>query len=388
MAVATVGRVEEDIRASKAGRTHRGSDRMRTLYGAFFLVFLAFPLLEAWHLGGWRAPVGSLVVLAFGGWYVVGLLAGEEPRPAWLRWLRAWQWLAGLIVLVAAVTVVIGPMGLWLLFFVASGAGGAVPHRGGLVLIGLAGVTHVVVAGLLGMEWAWAAGIGAWVVVVGLSVWFSTRADVAQRALMNEREQKSALAVDLERVRLARDLHDILGHSLTVVTVKAQLAGRLVDADPERAKAEIADVERLARDALTDVRSTVRSYRELSLVAELAGARRALEAAEIAAEIPGSAEQVRSDYRELFAWVVREGVTNVIRHSGATSVVVRLRPTDLEIEDDGRGLQAGHAAGNGLTGLSERARSVGAEISVVGGTSGRGALLRVVGASAEERVSR
>ena len=150
-------------------------------------------------------------------------------------------------------------------------------------------------------------------------------------------EENAALAVENERTRFARDLHDILGHSLTVITVKAELANRLLDVDTERARAELADLERLSRDALADVRRAVEGYRELTLPGELSRARTALAAAEIRAEVPGAADDVPTELRELFAWTVREGVTNVIRHSGATSCTVVLSPTSAEVRDNGAG---------------------------------------------------
>ena len=109
---------------------------------------------------------------------------------------------------------------------------------------------------------------------------------------MRAHEKNAELAVENERTRFARDLHDILGHSLTVITVKAELANRLLDVDPERARAELADLERLSRDALADVRRAVEGYRELTLPGELARARTALAAAEIEAELPNSTDEV------------------------------------------------------------------------------------------------
>jgi two-component system sensor histidine kinase DesK len=165
---------------------------------------------------------------------------------------------------------------------------------------------------------------------------------------------------------MARDLHDILGHSLTVITVKAELAGRLMDADPVRARAEVADLERLSRDALVDVRRAVEGFRELTLPGELARAREALRSAGIEADLPGSAEDVPSDMREVFAWAVREGVTNVIRHSGATRCTVRLAPERVEILDNGPGSRVDAVrpgpGGHGLAGLRERATAVGATL--------------------------
>jgi len=193
----------------------------------------------------------------------------------------------------------------------------------------------------------------------------------SNRALVHARQELAELAVVEERERFARDLHDILGHSLTVITKKAELARRLTSVDPERAAAEIADVERLAREALQDVRATVTGIRVVSVGAELASAREALQAAGIRADLPYSVEEVPPQYRELFGWAVREAVTNVLRHSCATSCRVTLHAYTLEVVDDGRGpakaepgasgarTNAGTGRGHGLVGLGERVRAAG-----------------------------
>jgi two-component system sensor histidine kinase DesK len=175
-------------------------------------------------------------------------------------------------------------------------------------------------------------------------------------------QENARLAVDNERTRFARDLHDILGHSLTVITVKAELAQKLLDVDVDRARAEIADLERLSRDALTDVRRAVEGYRDITLPGELVRARVALRAAEIDAELPNSTDDVPSDLRELFAWTVREGVTNVIRHSGATHCEVRLTASRAEVIDNGTATPSPSGHGSGLAGLRERAADVGATV--------------------------
>jgi two-component system sensor histidine kinase DesK len=202
--------------------------------------------------------------------------------------------------------------------------------------------------------------------VAALATWGITQLMNRNVDLLLAREENARLAVEEERNRMARDLHDILGHSLTVITVKAELAGRLMDADPARARAEVADLERLSRDALVDVRRAVEGFRELTLPGELARAREALRSAGIEADLPGSAEDVPSDMREVFAWAVREGVTNVIRHSGATRCTVRLAPERVEILDNGPGARVDAVrpgpGGHGLAGLRERATAVGATL--------------------------
>lgn len=177
------------------------------------------------------------------------------------------------------------------------------------------------------------------------------------------RDEIATLSVAAERARVARDLHDVLGHSLTTITVKTALARRVLESGAEhaRAVAEIRDAERLSRDTLEEIRATVSGYRRASLTAELAGARSALRGAGIGARLPLSADDVRADLREPFAHVLREGVTNVIRHSGAGACEVRIGPTFIEIRDDGTAT-APPRPGTGLTGLTERLATVGARL--------------------------
>ncbi|HVV09401.1 sensor histidine kinase [Amycolatopsis sp.] len=206
--------------------------------------------------------------------------------------------------------------------------------------------------------------IGA-VVGVTTALFFMGRLLYTVRTLREAQDEIATLAVNAERARLARDLHDILGHSLTTITVKAGLARRVLETgnDNERAITEIHEVEGLARSALSDVRATVSEYREVSLSAELVGARAALRAAEIDADLPHAVDNVRPDLQQTFGYVLREAVTNVLRHSGAKQVKVRLGGTWMEIEDDGVGAPAA-ACGNGLRGLSERLAEVGGTLRV------------------------
>jgi two-component system sensor histidine kinase DesK len=203
------------------------------------------------------------------------------------------------------------------------------------------------------------------IVLGGLAVFGIRRAMLRSIELTVARKEFAELAVQEERNRFARDLHDILGHSLTVITVKAELAGRLMEANPARAAAEVADVEQLARAALADVRAAVAGYRELSLAGELVAARAALQAAEVKADLPTVVDEVPEKNRELFAWVVREGVTNVVRHSGAKKCTIRLGASSVEVVDDGKGpAPSGSSTGHGLVGLRERADKVGASVQV------------------------
>jgi two-component system sensor histidine kinase DesK len=212
--------------------------------------------------------------------------------------------------------------------------------------------------------------------LVSLAMWGFFHIVRSHRELTAARAEVARLAAENERSRIARDLHDLLGHSLTTITVKAGLAHRLAPRDPERAASEIGEIEDLARSALTDVRAAVSGYRELTLAGELAGAREVLRAAGIEAQAPGAVEVGDPAHAELFGWVLREGVTNVVRHSGAHSCTIAIGPTWLEIEDDGRG--AGPRAGtdgSGLAGLRERVAAAGGTIRA--GAGRRGWRLRV-----------
>jgi two-component system sensor histidine kinase DesK len=180
------------------------------------------------------------------------------------------------------------------------------------------------------------------------------------------RDEIRTLAVAEERARVARDLHDVLGHSLTTITLKAGLARRILESssDVERALAEVHDVERLSRQALTEIRATVSGYRKVSLPAEIAGARAALTAAGIDAELPQAVDDVPGELQEPFGYVLREGVTNVIRHSGASRCQIRLGQSWIEIADDGSGdSTVDKHGGNGLAGLRERLAKVGGRLT-------------------------
>ncbi|MBI0297049.1 sensor histidine kinase [Streptomyces sp. PRKS01-29] len=179
------------------------------------------------------------------------------------------------------------------------------------------------------------------------------------RALRAARATVAQLAANEERLRLARDLHDLLGHSLSLITLKSELAGRMLPDKPEQAARQVADIERVSRQALVDVREAVSGFRRPTLEAEVAGARTALAAAGIAADLSRADvhhPDLPPDQEGALAWALREAVTNVVRHSGARRCAVTLEETGdelcLTVTDDGRGATAPH--GNGLTGLVER----------------------------------
>ncbi|MFI9718538.1 sensor histidine kinase [Streptomyces sp. NPDC052396] len=200
-------------------------------------------------------------------------------------------------------------------------------------------------------------------------------------ALRATREQLAHAAVERERLRFSRDLHDLLGHTLSVMVVKAQAVRRLGPRDLDAALSQAADIEAVGRQALTEIREAVTGYRESSLATELDNARSLLEASGIAAEISQSGPPLPPQTGALLGWVVREGVTNVVRHSGASHCAIEVRGepdrVHLEITDDGVGPAAGpemerprpKTGGNGLRGLAERLATAGG--SLTSGPAGR-----------------
>ncbi|MEV5003655.1 sensor histidine kinase [Nocardioides sp. LML1-1-1.1] len=347
------------------GAPPRPLGRLGPLFAAVWLVFLIDPVRAAVDdLPAVHAEVGLVATVAFaasyvGLWVVLRIdrarLRLGPPLPVRLGWT------ALLVGLAAVMVATLGQVGtasvvyLAVTFVILYPLVVFVP-----VVLGLAAA--VLATGVTVDGWEHSPWLAFSVVAASLAV-FGVRSMMARNVeLLRAHETNAELAAEQERTRLARDLHDILGHSLTVITIKAELAGRMLDVDLDRTRAELADLERLSRDALADVRRAVQGYRDLSLPGELARARTALQAAEIEASLPGSTDDVPSDLRELFAWTVREGVTNVIRHSGARRCEVVLAPTRAEVRDDGRGPSAEGPPGSGLTGLQERAEALGARL--------------------------
>ena len=183
--------------------------------------------------------------------------------------------------------------------------------------------------------------------------------ELQERRTSAERE----LALISQREAVGRDVHDILGHSLTVLTLKAEVARRLIERDPAAASRELDEVITLARGALADVRSTVTRLRSPDLANQVEATRTALSAAQIDVEMIGSAQDIPERQRALLAWALREATTNVVRHARATNVTVHLAPGMLRVSDDGVGL-AGDKPGNGLEGLRSRIEQEGGSLTM------------------------
>jgi two-component system sensor histidine kinase DesK len=204
----------------------------------------------------------------------------------------------------------------------------------------------------------------------------------ANRDLHEARAEVARLAVADERVRFARDLHDLLGHSLSVIALKSELARRRLPGDPEGAAADVADIETVTREALREVREAVSGYRRPVLDNELDGARTALDAAGISTSIERPEGELPPEVEAVLAWTVREAATNVIDHSGARHSAIRVAEApdeaSVEVVDDGRGVNGSAGQGSGLIGLEERVRAAGGTLEAGPREDGPGFRLRAV----------
>jgi two-component system sensor histidine kinase DesK len=230
----------------------------------------------------------------------------------------------------------------------------------------LAGIEAVialeaVLAGLSPYTWVPA---GIFALLIGAISIRGVEVKRANAKLRMAQEEVERLAKTAERERIARDLHDLLGHTLSLIALKAELAGKLVERDPERAGREIREVERISREALREVRTAVAGYRSEGLQAELARARLALEASGLQFEYFAQPVELDPEAETVLALALRESVTNVIRHAGARTCRISLEQaaeeTRLEVRDDGRGGSA--PEGIGLASMRERVEGLGGRL--------------------------
>lgn len=360
------------------------------LLGIVWAVFLLQPFGAAWdHPPGVTRVVSLVAVVGLAGVFAWVVVRGAGPFATGVPRERALLVLGSEAVLVALSTLAAREVGLVGLIFLCVSSIFLLRDPRALLLTAVSGALIVALPRLL-PGWEPIDDLLVSLVLATTAVFGFSQLVIRNRQLQLARDEVAVLAVERERERIARDMHDILGHSLTVISVKAELAGRLLDLDAERARTEIAEVQGLARSALADVRGMVTATRAVTLAGELAGARQAYDAAGIEAEVPGSVDEVPDRLRVLFAWALREATTNVLRHAAATRVRVTITPDTLTVDDDGTGPDDGpdsgpgdtaagtgpgagrrrgpHApepgAGNGLDGLGTRARQAGARLEL------------------------
>lgn len=317
--------------------------------GLFGTVALAYVFIDPYRLGAtwveWAWT--SLAFVVFAALSTVGLVYWSRPR--------IMRRVAVAMAVVAVTFTAYRPGGVVFFVFVAG--------YGPLAVAGNLGGAAAIVAGVSAtvlIEWwlLWPPSLTPYViaiesVLIGGAIAFLVRQQFALR-------QAVATA---ERDRIARDLHDILGHTLSVIILKSELAGRLVDADPRRARLEIDEVERISRGALAEVRDTIAGAHTAGLEAELDRATSTLETAGLTVQCHIDSAGLPVAHERVLALVLREAVTNVVRHAQARSCDVTLRATGdgctLQVRDDGRGGRLGE--GMGMRGIRERVAAIGGD---------------------------
>ncbi len=370
--VSAEGRGLEEVIASSGI-----SPRLWRLYAYFWLVCLVFPVLKIAHTP--QTPIRLLVALSglviFAAVYFWVMwpdpLSGHRSNR--FRPESPWVILTGITLLVLFLSLAYGSAFTWLFLGVSAISGVLLPARrafwtvSGLTLLTL-GVSVIVNGGILSTDWLRVIPLVLLVRGLGLDITGLTRLAEALQELNLARQELARRAVVEERLRMARDLHDLLGHTLSLITLKSELAGRLVENDSSQAVQEIHEVERVARQALREVRQAVTGYRQQSLAEELEGTRQILKAAGITLRIEGANEVLPPSVDAALAWTIREGVTNIIRHSRARQCIIRIAD-----QGDGIGVEVLndgypdadiplHEAGSGLSGLAERLAAQGGSL--------------------------
>jgi len=353
------------------------SVRLWRLYAYFWLVCLIFPILSLIQ----TPPLGLDLLIAIAGLitFVVIYFWVMWPHPlndkvrTRFRLRTSITLIIGLTVLVLFLSIHYGSSFLWLFLGVSAIAGIILSFRNasiavfGLTLLTL-GFSVDVSGSIASANWLQIIPLVLLVRGLGLDMVGFVRLSDALRELHTTREELARQAVTEERLRMARDLHDLLGHTLSLITLKSELAGRLLEKNPQTATQEIREVERVARQALREVREAVAGYRQRTLRGELDGVRQILEAAGVACTVEYEAQSLASNIDAVLAWVVREGVTNVIRHSRAQHCLIRISFTDenicAEVVNDGypREENSKVQMGSGLSGLAERVTRQGGRI--------------------------
>ena len=342
----------------------RNPHAVRAVAAIVWLAFIVFPLANA--IGKKGTPLEEVLVIAgaavFVAAYVVLVLQWRNhprtPMPLLLF---------GVMLAVSAALTIWQASG-WGFLFTYCAACAALVTAGGFWGVVACAVLAGVCSAVGGADGGTVIGFVASSAGVGMLMLVMRDLRVRNMELNEARAELASNAVAEERERFARDLHDLLGHSLSVIALKAELAGRLLADGPVDAAKEVAELEQVARTALGEVRDAVSGYRQPTLEGELAGARMALSAAGIEAEVEESRVELDPAVEAILAWAVREGATNVIRHSAARhcsfKITASLTDAGVEVIDDGLGGGGGVGGGGVGGGVGGRGG--------VGGGGGRG----------------
>ena len=397
-AVAKGDSAVEERRGPRIGQPPENRRQMmvKLCWMLMWMIYLAYPVSDLLS-GAHELPariLGWVLLVLFLGTYI-SMVIRRQVQGAATRWLPYNMLsLGALFVLSAVSSYALGGNWIALFTYTAVSAGIILPPR--WALLGVAGVTaSLVVVGLTCPDPVTNDGLAP----IALSAFLGGAAMTGIQQLIRTMEELrearqavAALAASDERLRMARDLHDLLGHSLSLITLKSELTARFLDQERYgEARAQVKDIEQVSRQSLVDVREAIGGYRRPKLAVEVAAARTALHAADIAADTdPGIADPhpgLGPDQEGALGWALREAVTNVVRHSGAEHCTVRLaeymepggsRSLRLEVADDGAGgRRGGHVRhGNGLTGLAERLTLADGTLEAGPGPRGRGFSVR------------
>jgi len=378
-------RAERLVRIGQPPR-NRGEVLRKLVWVLPWLVFLGAPMqdLASGHHTTPATTAGWVGLVAFTATYLA-VVFRTMGRP-YAGWIIA-ALVAVLWVLAVTLALSLGSSWLGLFVYVSVTCGITLPLRAAYWTIPLTTAAMMLAGWFVDdLDDAW--GLFLIVLLVGYSMTGVRQLVRTTVELRKARATVAQLAANEERLRLARDLHDLLGHSLSLITLKSELAGRMLPDQPDKAAQQVADIEQVSRQALVDVREAVTGYRRPRLAAELAGAQVALTAAGIIADLPAETALdltgTPEESEAALAWALREAITNVVRHSGARRCTVELlaRQTlggpvlELTVEDNGCG-GSGKGPGNGLTGLSERLEKAGGTLEAVGTKQGFRLVVRV-----------
>lgn len=354
-------------------------ERQAWILAAVWLVFLAFPIITVWESERplWLRIVALGAIACFAAVYLYGFitlpdrLSGGASRKAWVLFFVQ--------VALAVVTMFTNPYNL-LSFapFLISFAAYVLGRRTMLIMVILSFVGLALAGWALNDFWELAP-LGMAIAIVALMNFMVTE-------LMRNGQRSECMRLELaraeERVTLSRDVHDLLGHSLTVVKLKSELAERLIETDPVRAKQELHEIGAITSEALAGVRATVTGLRRGEMSTELANARTSLEASGHTVKMLGDPSGITPALGVQLAWVIREITTNILRHAHASEVLISWGASSLTVEDDGDGLGAvplrddskgvplgngndnRNESGNGIRGMRERLATVGAKLAL------------------------
>jgi two-component system, NarL family, sensor histidine kinase DesK len=356
----------------------RSPGGIRTFAALIWLAFIVFPLIDA--IGKHEPFVRHGLIIGgaalFVATYVSMVMSWRGARSSRVTIVLF------VVLLIVATALTIGQSSSWGFLFTYCAACAAIvaPKQLGVYAVAFCAGLAAVASAIGGADGGTAVSYLASAAGIGLLMLVMSDLRLRNQQLSQARAELAEMAVARERERFARDLHDLLGHSLSVITLKAELAGRMLTDRPGEAAREVAELEQIARTALGEVREAVSGYHQPTLEGELAGARMALSAAGIEADIQQASVPLEPAVEAVLAWAVREGATNVIRHSGARHCTMRitasLTDAGVEVIDDGAGslppangsvngaprpsgaVSRGGAGGHGIAGLAERARLV------------------------------